>query len=87
MRLTLILDEDVAAKIERLREERGSSPEELVNEALREGLNILERQSARGGTFRTASVDLGACRIRNLDKVTAAIEIAETDKFRRFESR
>lgn len=41
MRTTLTLDDDVAAKIERLRKTRDQSLKDLVNDALREGLKHL----------------------------------------------
>jgi Arc/MetJ family transcription regulator len=55
MRTTLTLDDDVAAAIERLRQTREASFEDLVNEALRRGLKEMaeprktrEPRSARG---------------------------------------
>jgi len=43
MRTTLTLDDDVAAALERLRRTRNASLKDLVNEALRRGLdNIAE---------------------------------------------
>lgn len=42
MKTTLTLDDDVMAMLERLREARGESLTNLVNKALREGLQHME---------------------------------------------
>jgi hypothetical protein len=41
MKVTLTLDDDVAAAIERVRRTREASLKDVVNEALRRGLNVL----------------------------------------------
>ncbi|MBV8978419.1 MAG: ribbon-helix-helix protein, CopG family [Alphaproteobacteria bacterium] len=45
MKLTLTLDDDMAARLELLRERRGVSWNEIVNEVIRRGLDVIERQS------------------------------------------
>ncbi len=82
MRTTLTLDDDVAARIERLRKTRKESLKDLVNEALREGLKHLAAPPKRRVPFRTGAVDLGRCLIGNVDNVAEALAVAEDDSFR-----
>jgi predicted transcriptional regulator len=82
MRTTLTLDDDVAAKIERLRRARDVSLKELVNEALREGLKHLAGPSRKRGPFRTEAVDLGRCLLGNVDNVAEVLAVAEGESFR-----
>ena len=55
MRTTLSLDEDVAAAVQRLREERHIGLSDAVNELIRAGLAAPARHSA----FQQRTVDLG----------------------------
>jgi predicted transcriptional regulator len=81
MRTTLSLDDDVAAALERLRENRDASFKDLVNEALRQGLRQMGRKERRS-RFRTRAVDLGRCRIGGLDDVAEVLAVAEGEAFR-----
>jgi Arc/MetJ family transcription regulator len=55
MRTTLTLDDDVAAAVQRLREERHIGPSEAVNELVRAGLAAPSRRAP----FRQRTADLG----------------------------
>ncbi|MBV9382012.1 MAG: ribbon-helix-helix protein, CopG family [Streptosporangiaceae bacterium] len=55
MRTTLTLDDDVAAAVQRLREERHIGLSEAVNELIRAGLAA----PARRRTFRQRTANLG----------------------------
>ncbi len=80
MRTTLTLDDDVAARLERLRAERRLPFRELVNEALRRGLAALDEPAPRGERKRpTAAVRLGGGLLPDLDDVAAALALAEGD--------
>lgn len=82
MRTTLTLDDDVAARIERLRKTRKESLKDLVNEALREGLKHLAAPQEKRAPFRTESVDLGRCLLGNVDNVAEVLAVAEGESFR-----
>ena len=82
MRTTLTLDDDVAAKIQRLRKTRKESLKDLVNEALREGLKRLAAPQRRRVPFRTKAVDLGRCLLGNVDNVAEVLAVAEGESFR-----
>ena len=82
MRMTLSLDADVAALIERIRKSKGASLKEVMNAALREGLTrILEAPTPRK-TFRTAVHSSGRCYLPNLDNVAEVVVAAESESFK-----
>jgi hypothetical protein len=59
MRTTLTLDDDNAVRLERLRKERDVGLKEIVNEAIRLGLNEMAQPPGRRQPFQTRAVDLG----------------------------
>jgi len=59
MRTTLTIDEDNAARLERMRKERDLSLKEVVNEALRLGLNEMAQPATKSRPFQTRAVNLG----------------------------
>ena len=81
MRTTLTLDDDVAKAIERLRKQRDATLKEIVNEALRVGLEALERPRVRRRKFRSDTVSLGRVKLANLDDIAEALSHAEGDPF------
>jgi metal-responsive CopG/Arc/MetJ family transcriptional regulator len=56
MRMTVDLDDDVAERIARLRRE-GASLKEIVDKALRRGLQEINAQSKRKGSTRKIKID------------------------------
>jgi hypothetical protein len=82
MRTTITLDDDVAASLKRLEKRRGIKFKALVNEALREGIKCLVAPPRRRGVFRTRSVDLGSCRVANVDNVADVLAVAEGESFK-----
>lgn len=81
MRTTLTLDDDVAALVNRARETQGRSLKAIVNEALRCGLRELRAPDRSIPPFETRAVDLGACKLGNLDDVVEALAVAEGEGF------
>lgn len=59
MRTTLTLDDDNAVRLERLRKRRDGKLKEIVNDAIRRGLDSLEAPPPKREPFRTQAVDLG----------------------------
>lgn len=63
MRTTVTLDDDIAIRLERLSQEQGRSFKSVINEALRAGLEAMQRvptQRAAGeGATYTIGYDLG----------------------------
>lgn len=82
MRTTLTLDEDVAAALERLRKSRNASFKDLVNEALRQGLQRMAVPSARPEPFQTRAVALGRCRLGSIDNIADALAAIESEAFK-----
>ncbi len=82
MRTTLTLDDDVAALLDRVREGRGLSLKQAVNEALRYGLQQMMAPARPRRPYRTATVSLGRCLVGSLDDVAAALAAAEGETFR-----
>ena len=82
MRTTLTLDTDVAALIERLRKANGLTLKDVVNAALREGLKHMAAPPKNRTPFRTQTVDLGRCRLPNVDNVAEVLAAAEGESFR-----
>ena len=82
MRTTLTLDEDVAAALERLRKSRNASLKDLVNQALRQGLQRMAVPSARPEPFQTRAVTLGRCRLGSIDNIADALAAIEGEAFK-----
>lgn len=68
MRTTLTIEDGLDRKLRRLAARRGESYKETVNEALREGLLVLERPLKRR-PFETAARSLGLLPGVDYDKV------------------
>jgi hypothetical protein len=81
MRTTLTLDDDVAARLERLRTERRLTLKQLVNDALRAGLAALDEPPPRRRRKPTSPVSLGGA-LLPVDDVSHALAVAEGDKRR-----
>ncbi len=77
MRTTLTIEDDVAVRLERLRRS-GRTLKEVVNEALRAGLDDLEKRR-RPAALRdyTVAQDLGKPYIDNIDDVQGILDLVE----------
>ena len=82
MRTTLTLDDDVAAALERLRKSRDASLKQLVNEALRRGLEEKRSRPKRREPMQTRSVALGRVRVSSIDDIGEALAIADGETFK-----
>jgi len=82
MRTTLTLDDDVAAALERLRKSRDASLKQLVNEALRRGLEEMRGRPKRREPLQTRSVALGRVRVSSIDDIGEALAIADGETFK-----
>jgi hypothetical protein len=81
MRTTLTLDDDVTAQLERLRRARNASLKDLVNEALRRGLQDMSAPPRMRKAFRTRAFHMGKPLI-NLDNVAEALAYLEGEGFK-----
>jgi hypothetical protein len=77
-RTTLSLDDDVAARLARLRRERDSNLKDLVNDMLRRGMDSIEAPPKPRKPFRTKTYDMGE-QLIPLDNIAEAISLLEGD--------
>ena len=82
MRTTLTIEDDVAALIERARSSTARSLKDVVNDALRRGLQAMNAPAPERPRYDTPASDLGRCLIGGLDDVAEALAAAEGEGFR-----
>jgi hypothetical protein len=80
MRTTITLEPDVAARLERLRRTRPFK--EIVNEALRAGLDELERGQKKTKTRYTITPVKGYPRRTDLDNIAEVLAEVEGDDYK-----
>ncbi len=80
MRTTITLDDDVASRLERLKKERPFK--ELVNQALRAGLEHLEGAGSDPPSRYTLRPVKGRPRRTDLDNINQVLAEVEGDTFR-----
>ena len=81
MRMTLTLDDDVAALLQQVWKGRRGKLKEIVNEALRTGLSQMAKSGKRSTQYSTPTVSLGKCLIGSLADVAEALAVGEGEKF------
>jgi hypothetical protein len=82
MRTTLTLDDDVAAQIEQLRRDDALGLKQVVNDALRRGLQQMSTEPRPGRKpYRTRTFNLGAPKFP-IDSVADALAFAEGEDHR-----
>lgn len=82
MRTTLSLDDDVAVLLEAARKSRDAGLKEVVNEALRLGLEQMSKPAVARTPFRTRPVELGKCFFPNLDNTWEVLAEAEGESYK-----
>ena len=81
MRTTLTLDDDVAARLSRVQKAADKPFREIVNEALRRGLQQMTSNTSVTKRFETRSVDAGRLLI-SIDCASEALAIAEGEGYK-----
>ncbi len=81
MRTTLTLDDDVAAQIDQLRRDGDGSIKDVINEALRRGLQEMRGPQPERRHFRTETHAMGSPRI-GVDNIAEALTYSEGEGFR-----
>lgn len=82
MRTTLTLDEDVAARLKAAVRKQRRPFKQLVNEALRGGLEAMDRPRPARRPFRTKGFDLGPSLVGSLDNVEEVLSRVEGEGHR-----
>jgi hypothetical protein len=84
MRTTLTLDDDVSVRLEELRRETGTPWRELVNSALRAGLDQLASGATRKRKpFRTRPMPVGKLLVPSLDDTSALLDLIDEERLKR----
>ena len=81
MRTTLTLDDDVAAMLDRAQKSRKSTFKQLVNEALRRGLQAMASPPNRKKKQYTR-VFHGKFLVPNVDDISEALALAEGEDYK-----
>jgi hypothetical protein len=83
VRTTLTLEADVAAALKRVMRKRRGTMKAVVNEALRQGLEQLERPAApASATYRVEPWNLGGSLVGSLDNVEEVLSRVEGEAHR-----
>ena len=82
MRTTLTLDDDVAARLKAAVRKQRRTFKDLVNQALRSGLGVLEHPRPACRPFRTKGFNLGPSLVGSLDNVEEVLSRAEGENHR-----
>ena len=69
MRTTLTIEPDIAADLDRLKRERNASLKDLVNDALRRGLQDMRTDKKKRKPFRTRTFHGGRLLVDSIDNV------------------
>lgn len=77
MATTVTLDDDIAARLEQLRRERDVPLDDLINDAIRAGLERLQHPTGEQEPFSTPTANPGRSFIGDIVSVSEAIERAE----------
>ena len=82
MRTTLSLEDDVAALLIQIQNKTGATMKQLVNQALRHGLEGMSLPVSRKKQFRTQAVNLGRCYLSNLDNTWQVLAEVEGESYK-----
>jgi len=82
MRTTVTFDPDVAVRLKRLRKERDLGLKELINEAVRQGLDAIETPPMPRKPFVTRVFDCGEPLIKNMDNIGEVLAMIEGEDYK-----
>ena len=82
MRTTLTLDDDVAALLTQILEQRKATQKEIVNTALRNGLVAMTKPEVLRRPFRTGTLPNGPRNLPNIDNISEVLAWAEGDNYK-----
>ena len=82
MRTTMTLEKDVAARLEQMARKRRQPFKAIVNEALRAGLDVLDKPARVRTPFETTGFDLGPSLLGSLDDVEGVLTRVEGESHR-----
>lgn len=77
MRTTLTLDPDNAARLERLRKARDASLKEVINDALRRGLDAISQSTVERPAVQVQVLRSARPLIENVDNIAEVLAVIE----------
>jgi hypothetical protein len=80
VRTTLSLDDDVSALLDRIRKEQDRPLRDIVNEALRHGLERIAEPPKPHKRYRTRPISVGKARLENFDCVAEILDMLERNE-------
>ena len=81
MRTTLTIEDDIAVRLDRLRR-NGRTLKEVVNEALRAGLDALENRRPPARKSYTEPMDLGELLVP-IDDISEVLDLLDVEEWKR----
>jgi len=78
----LTIDDDIAIELERLRRTRDASLKEVVNDALRRGIQEMTHRPKKKKRFRTRVFDVGGVLVASIDNTAELLAEIEGEAFR-----
>jgi Arc/MetJ family transcription regulator len=81
MRMTLTIDDDVAAELNRIRRQKDASLKDVVNNTLRSGLRAAKTRQQPRKPFRMMTFD-GGEQLIPIDNVAEALAILEGEDYK-----
>ena len=82
MRTTLTLDDDVAVRLKAAVKTRGRPFKAVVNEALRAGLQAMEKRRPARKPYQTSGFNLGPSLVGSLDNIEEVVTRGEGEPHR-----
>jgi hypothetical protein len=82
MRTTLTLEDDVAALLTRIQEQRKATLKEVVNVALRNGLVAMTKSPESREPFQTSTLRNGPRNLPNIDNISDVLAWAEGEDYK-----
>ncbi len=80
MRTTLTIDEDNAVRLERLRKQRDANLKDVVNDALRRGLDAIDAPTKARARVLSGTADLGLLLFPSVKEALIALDEEEDRK-------
>lgn len=78
----MTIDDDIAIELERLRRTRDASLKEVVNDALRRGIQEMTHRPKKKKRFRTRVFDVGGVLVASIDNTAELLAEIEGEAFR-----
>ena len=82
MKITVTLNEDVAAALKTLQQRERGTRKKMINEALRRGLHNMNASPERRKKYPTRPVNMGRVLVADINNIADVLAIAEGEDFK-----